>query len=61
MTEFRDDTVSVIDTTTNRVVGNPIPVGDGPSGIAYDPINKKMYTTSGEAETVNTVSVINLC
>ncbi len=41
-----DDTVSVIDTTTNTVIGSQIPVGDGPDGIAYDPVNKRMYVTN---------------
>ena len=46
VTNSFDDTVSVIDTTTNTVVGNPITVGDGPNGIAYDPVNKRMYVTN---------------
>jgi YVTN family beta-propeller protein len=39
-------TVSVIDTTTNTLVGSPIKVGDQPTGIEYDPVNKKMYVAS---------------
>ena len=38
--------VSVIDTTTNTVVGSPIKVGNQPAGIEYDPVNKKMYVVS---------------
>ncbi len=40
------DNVSVIDTTTNTVVDNPIQVGGKPTGIAYDPVNKRMYVTN---------------
>ena len=46
-----DGTVSVIDTTTNTVVGS-IRVGDGPSGIAYDPENKRMYVSNIRNDTV---------
>ena len=54
--DLGNDTVSVIDTTTNKVVGS-IRVGDEPLDIAYDdPVNKRMYVTnSGD----NTVSVID--
>ncbi|MFB6674481.1 hypothetical protein ACFCWG_19165 [Streptomyces sp. NPDC056390] len=34
MTNGGSDTVSVIDTNTNKVIGSPIPVGDGPGGVA---------------------------
>ncbi len=37
VTNFQDDNVSVIDTATNAVVGAPIPVGDGPGGVAICP------------------------
>jgi len=54
----KNDTVSVIDTTTKTVIGSPITVGNQPIDIAYDPINHRMYVTNqGE----DTVSVINLC
>ena len=47
MTNFGNNgTVSVIDTTTNTVVGNPIKVENGPSSIAHDPVNKRMYVTN---------------
>jgi YVTN family beta-propeller protein len=52
-----NDNVSVIDTTTNTVVGTPIPVGELPGGIAYDPVNKRMYVTNIDD---NTVSLINV-
>jgi YVTN family beta-propeller protein len=51
-------TVTVIDTRTNTVIGNPIQVGNSAFGIAYDPVNHRMYVTNGGD---NTVSVINLC
>ncbi|WP_316755886.1 hypothetical protein [Streptomyces herbicida] len=34
MTNARDDTVSVIDTRTNQVIGTPISVGNNPIGVA---------------------------
>jgi len=57
VTHLEDNFVSVIDTTTDTVI-DTIPVGDQPIGIAYDPVNHRMYVTnSGD----DTVSVINLC
>jgi YVTN family beta-propeller protein len=53
-----DDTISVIDMTTNTVVGGPIKVGDGPRGIAYDLVSDRMYVANSLDETV---SVINFC
>ncbi|MEU6067463.1 hypothetical protein ABZ864_23995 [Streptomyces sp. NPDC047082] len=34
VTNARDDTVSVIDTRTNQVIGTPISVGNNPIGVA---------------------------
>jgi YVTN family beta-propeller protein len=34
VTNFNDDTVTVINTLNNQVIGSPIPVGDGPVAIA---------------------------
>jgi YVTN family beta-propeller protein len=52
-----NSTVSVIDTNTNTVI-DTIPVGEGASDIAYDPVNHRMYVVNAAD---NTVSVINLC
>ena len=50
-----DNTVSVIDTATNTVVGLPIPVGNAPETLAVTPNGTKVYVTNvGD----NTVSVI---
>ena len=53
---FNADTVSVIDTATNAVVGSAITVGNAPIGIAITPDGTKAYVTNQNA---NTVSVIN--
>jgi YVTN family beta-propeller protein len=50
------DTVSVIDTTTNTVIGTPIAVGDFPVGIAVNPAGTLVYVANGGS---NTVSVID--
>jgi YVTN family beta-propeller protein len=57
VTNFEDDNVSVIDTNTNTVI-DTITVGDGPFGIAFDPVNERMYTANLDGDNV---SVINLC
>ncbi len=43
VTNQGSNSVSVIDATTNTVVGAPIPVGPFPVGVAYNPINGYMY------------------
>jgi YVTN family beta-propeller protein len=48
--------VSVIDTATNTVVGQPIAVGASPQDIAISPDGKRVYVANGGA---NTVSVID--
>jgi YVTN family beta-propeller protein len=55
VTNVVDDTVVTIDTKTDTLVGNPIPVGDGPNAIAYNPDNKKMYVTNINDDNVLTI------
>ena len=50
-----DGTVSVIDTSTNTVVGLPIPVGNVPQGIAFDSQNNRMYVANEEDDTVSVI------
>lgn len=52
------NTVSVIDTAANAVVGSPIPVGTHPYGIAITPDGSRAYVTN-EDLTSNSVSVID--
>ena len=47
-----NNTVSVIDTTTNTVIGSPIPVGFDPQLLAYDSFHQDIYVTSGGEENV---------
>src|SRR4051812_3951689 len=42
----RSNTVSVIDTASNTVVGTPIPVGNGPEGVAVNPTGTRVYVTT---------------
>ena len=56
VTNANADTVSVINTATNAVVGSPITVGDVPFGIAITPDGTKAYVTN---QFDDTVSVIN--
>jgi YVTN family beta-propeller protein len=52
--DLGDDSVTVIDTATNQVVGAPIPVGDGPFAIAVSPDGTRAYAANllGESVTV---------
>jgi len=40
---YDNNTVSVLDTATNQIVGNPIPVGEAPSTLAVTPNGKTLY------------------
>jgi 40-residue YVTN family beta-propeller repeat len=60
VTNVRNSTLSVIDTTTSTVVASPLKV-ENPANIAniaYDPVNNRMYMTNFRN---STVSIINLC
>jgi YVTN family beta-propeller protein len=46
----------VIDTSTKKVVGTPIPVGDSPFLVAVTPDGKHVYVTNLSS---NSVSVID--
>ena len=53
---FTANTVSVINTGTNALIGGPITVGTSPSGVAFSPDGTKVYVTNFNADDV---SVIN--
>jgi len=46
------DSVSVIDTATNTVIGSPIPVGGQPLGVAVTPTGTRVYVTQVSSDTV---------
>src|SRR5215467_5447024 len=51
-----DNTVSVMDTRTNTVIGSPIPVGSGnPLGVAVTPDRSKVYLTQYNGNTVTVI------
>jgi YVTN family beta-propeller protein len=58
-----DNTVSVIDTATNTVIGGPIMVGRVPTGVAVTPDGTKVYVANNSgsvsviATATNTVSI----
>jgi YVTN family beta-propeller protein len=55
VTNLNSDTVSVIKTNTNALVGSPIAVGSEPLAIAYDPTHKRMYVTNVFSDTVSVI------
>jgi YVTN family beta-propeller protein len=55
VTNQNANTVSVIDTATNAVVGSAIPVGDQPVGIAITPDGTKAYVVNFNADTVSVI------
>ncbi|WP_193690976.1 YncE family protein, partial [Mycobacterium tuberculosis] len=56
VTNFGSGTVSVINPATNTVTGSPIPIGNGPSGVAVSPVTGLVFVTNFDS---NTVSVID--
>ncbi len=56
VTNNASHTVSVINTSDNTVVGDPIPVGYSPAGVAITPDGARAYVANMGS---NTVSVIN--
>src|SRR5664279_4601844 len=55
ITNYDNNTVSVIDTATNKVTAT-VPVGIGPEGVAVTPDGKKVYVANNDS---NSVSVID--
>ena len=55
VTNYDDNTTSVIDTSTNKVI-TTIPVGAGPEGMAISPDGTKIYVDNYDG---NTTSVID--
>src|SRR5258706_9980560 len=51
-----DDTVSVIDTSTNTVVGSPILVGTAPFGVAVHPDGSLVYVANSGSDNVSVIS-----
>src|SRR5260370_14680854 len=55
ITNLGSNTVSVITTATNTVVGLPIPVGLSPLGVAVTPDRSKVYVTNHGSSTVSVI------
>jgi len=55
VTNSNSNTVSVIDTATNTVVGAPIAVGFGPIGIAINPAGTRVYVANVNGANVSVI------
>jgi YVTN family beta-propeller protein len=53
---YDTDSVSVIDTATNQVVGNPIPAGNGPYSMAVTPNGQILYVASELSEDLTAIN-----
>jgi YVTN family beta-propeller protein len=47
--------VTVIDTTTNTVVGTPIPAGTNPFGVGVDPTVHRAYVANTGSNSVTVI------
>ena len=57
VTNFDDNTISVVDTATNEVLSS-IGVGSGPDGVAVTPDGSKAYVANFDANTVSVVDTV---
>jgi YVTN family beta-propeller protein len=57
ITNSGDNTVSVIDTTTNTVIAT-VPVGRDPRGVAVTPDGTKVYVTNFDDNTVSVIGTV---
>lgn len=55
VTNNGNGSVSVIDTTTNTTVGEPIPVGNGPHDVAVTPDGTRAYVTNYDSGSVSVI------
>ena len=53
---YSEDSVSVIDSATNQVVGSPIPVGDGPYSMAVAPNGATLYVANEVSEDLTAIN-----
>ena len=60
VTNLNNNTVSVIDENTNKVIGQPIDVGYQPFGIVVDTKNNKMYVTNSGNDAVSAINNNNM-
>src|SRR5439155_1062236 len=52
---YADSTVSVIDGSTNTVLGSPIPVGSAPGAIAVNATTNRLYVANSADSTVSVI------
>jgi YVTN family beta-propeller protein len=51
-----DNTVSVIATASNTVIGSPIPVGNQPQGVAVTPDGSEVYVANSSSSNVSVIA-----
>jgi YVTN family beta-propeller protein len=57
VTNYGSNTVSVVDSSTNTVIGTiSVGIGNNPYGIAFNPTNNDMYVVSRNSNTVSVIS-----
>jgi YVTN family beta-propeller protein len=54
VTNYGSDRVSIIDGTTNTILGT-MSIGDGPTSVAVNPTNNMIYVTNGNDGTVSVI------
>jgi len=54
-----DNTMSIIDTGTNAIVGQPVPVGAGPYDVVVSPDGKQLYVSAESAGAIQVLDAAN--
>lgn len=57
---FANNTVSIIDSATNTVIGKPIPVGQRPQGLAVTADGRHVYVADSDASAVSVIDTQSL-
>jgi YVTN family beta-propeller protein len=49
------NSLEVIDTSSQRVIGSPVVVDKMPYAIAFDPVHNRMYVTNFQSDAVSVI------
>ena len=60
VTNFNDDSISLINTNTNTVDGGASGAEDGPFGIAPDPGYRFVFVTNQNDNTVSVIDIVTI-
>jgi YVTN family beta-propeller protein len=60
ISNVRHDLIYMVDTNSNSIVGSPINVGSSPKGLAFDPVNNRIFVANSNGSSVSSIRVVPL-